>query len=126
MESTKDYTFTVADILHNLRLLGDHYQAMALGRSSGFGCSTSHAVAVIRAAEALVLQVPYWREVANELPGAPDSEWEDGVRVLAWRKDMGIDAAWFYRDKEYGNRWGWECVGPPSHWMPLPELPGVK
>jgi hypothetical protein len=67
-----------------------------------------------------------WISVEERLPPAPESEWEDSVAVLAWRKGHGIDTACFIRDKDYGDRWGWECVGDPTHWMPLPPEPPTE
>jgi hypothetical protein len=64
-----------------------------------------------------------WISVSDGLPPPPASEWEDGVRVLAWSKGNGIDPAWFYRDSEYGDRWSWDSTTQPTHWMPLPEPP---
>lgn len=64
-----------------------------------------------------------WIPVSEQLPPPPASEWEDGVRVLAWSKGNGIDPAWFYRDSEYGDRWSWDSTTQPTHWMPLPEPP---
>ena len=66
-----------------------------------------------------------WIPVSEQLPPPPASEWEDGVRVLAWSKGNGIDPAWFYRDSEYGDRWSWDSTTQPTHWMPLPEPPGA-
>ena len=63
-----------------------------------------------------------WIPVADQLPETPSGEWEiHGVCVLAWSLSNGHDTAWFERDEEYGNRWSWECVSDPTHWMPLPE-----
>jgi hypothetical protein len=65
-----------------------------------------------------------WIPVSERLPETPSGEWEiHGVCVLAWSLLNGHDTAWFERDKEYGNRWSWECVSDPTHWMPLPESP---
>lgn len=64
-----------------------------------------------------------WVSVEERMPPPPASEWEDGVRVLAWSKGNGIDPAWFYRDSEYGDRWSWDSTTEPTHWMPLPEPP---
>ncbi len=66
-----------------------------------------------------------WIPVSERLPPPPASEWEDGVRVLAWSKGNGIDPAWFYRDSEYGDRWSWDSTTQPTHWMPLPEPPSA-
>ena len=66
-----------------------------------------------------------WIPVSEQLPPPPASEWEDGVRVLAWSKGNGIDPAWFYRDSEYGDRWSWDSTTQPTHWMPLPEPPSA-
>ena len=73
--------------------------------------------------EELQEQVPQWISVSERLPEAPESEWEDSVAVLAWSKNNGRAIAHYVFDKDYGNRWSWECVGPPTHWMPLPEPP---
>ena len=67
-----------------------------------------------------------WIAVSERLPEPSSSEYEDGVRVLAWSKGNGIDPAWFYRDSEYGDRWSWDSTTKPSHWMPLPEPPEVS
>jgi hypothetical protein len=64
-----------------------------------------------------------WIPVSERLPEPSSSEYEDGVRVLAWSKGNGIDPAWFYRDSEYGDRWSWDSTTKPTHWMPLPEPP---
>ena len=65
-----------------------------------------------------------WIPVSERLPETPFGEWEiHGVCVLAWSLSNGHDTAWFERDEEYGNRWSWECVSDPTHWMPLPEPP---
>jgi hypothetical protein len=70
--------------------------------------------------------LPRWISVAEQLPDTPSGEWEiHGVCVLAWSKSNGHDTAWFERDQEYGNRWSWECVSDPTHWMKLPEPPEV-
>jgi hypothetical protein len=123
MSESKDYTFTVRDLLHNLRMLGDHYQSLGLGKESGFACRVDDAAAVMRAAESLIWQVPFWRAVSEQLPPRPASEWEDSVAVLAWSKSNGLGIAHCIFDEDYGNRWSWQCVGEPSHWMPLPEPP---
>jgi hypothetical protein len=64
-----------------------------------------------------------WIPVCERLPPTPASEWEDSVSVLAWSKSNGRGIAHYIFDEDYGNRWSWECVGPPTHWMPLPEPP---
>ena len=70
-------------------------------------------------------QVPQWIPVEERLPEPSSSEYEDGVRVLAWSKGNGIDPAWFYRDSESGDRWSWDSTTQPTHWMPLPEPPSA-
>jgi hypothetical protein len=68
-----------------------------------------------------------WIPVSERLPVTPFGEWQcQGVRVLAWSKANGCDTAWFERDEEYKNRWKWECVSDPTHWMPLPKPPEVR
>jgi hypothetical protein len=67
-----------------------------------------------------------WIPVSERLPEPSSSEYEDGVRVLAWSKGNGIDPAWFSRDSESGDRWSWDSTTEPTHWMPLPESPEVK
>ncbi len=64
-----------------------------------------------------------WIPVSERLPEPSSSEYEDGVRVLAWSQGNGIDPAWFYRDSESGDRWSWDSTTEPTHWMPLPEPP---
>jgi hypothetical protein len=66
-----------------------------------------------------------WVSVNERLPAAPESEWEDSVAVLGWSNNNGSAIAHYVFDKDCGNRWSWECVGPPSHWMPLPEPPVI-
>jgi len=67
-----------------------------------------------------------WIPVAEQLPDTPSGEWQiHGVCVMAWSKSNGHDTAFFERDEKYGNRWSWECVSDPTHWMPLPEPPEV-
>ena len=64
-----------------------------------------------------------WIPVGERLPPPPASEWEDSVAVLAWSKSNGRGIAHYIFDEDYGNRWQWECVGEPTHWMPMPEPP---
>ena len=64
-----------------------------------------------------------WIPVSERLPPAPESEWEDSVAVLAWSKNNGRAIAHYVFGKDYGNRWSWECIEPPTHWMPLPAPP---
>ena len=68
-----------------------------------------------------------WIPVSERLPETPSGEWEiHGVCVLAWSKSNGHDTAFFERDEKSGNRWSWECVSDPTHWMPLPEPPEAE
>jgi hypothetical protein len=64
-----------------------------------------------------------WIPVSEGLPEPLATGWEDGVRVLAWSTNNGIDPAWFYRDSQYGDRWSWGSTTKPTHWMPLPPEP---
>jgi len=64
-----------------------------------------------------------WISVSDGLPQPPASEWEDSAAVLAWSKSNGRGIAHYIVDKDCGNRWSWECVGKPTHWMPLPAPP---
>jgi|GEM_PF-2547938 len=66
-----------------------------------------------------------WIQVIERLPEPIEQDFvgERSIRVLAWSKSNGLDTAWFYRDDQYGDRWGWECTTDPTHWMPLPAPP---
>jgi len=67
--------------------------------------------------------VSKWIPVTERLPGLPVSKLDDSVAVLAWSKSNGIGIAHCIFDDDYRARWSWECVGDPTHWMPLPEPP---
>ena len=114
MTSTRKYTMTVRQVLHNLGILTDAYEKMSAG-ARGFAINATDAAATLKAAHQLISLVPVWIPVSEQLP-------EDGQNVIAYFTGGGEvgEATFNKRDVWFYNEHGaWAA----THWMPLPEPP---
>lgn len=119
MSDIKHYTLTVREVLQSLATLAMQYEEVSRGSSPTgnyfFAVNVADVAANLKAAQALILQLPYWIPVGERLPPL-------GEDVLLM---CGDEEAIGGRDED-GDWWG---LGlgvvdkPPTHWMPLPEPP---
>ena len=113
--SEQHFTIRVGDLLHNLALLGNAYEAVEKERKP-FSVDPIQAAAQIRAAHALLQQLPVWIPVSEQMP-------DEDQCVLAYT-DYGMHVASVNEYQEWGpnhgDGWDFPTV---THWMPLPAPP---
>ena len=124
----KDYNLTCGEVIDNLLTLADAYEKASAGKApNGFLFNPTDAAANMKAAVHFIgsfgQQIPQWIPVEERLP-EPDYM-GNPVGVLVCLPD-GETCIGFCDNDEYGVRWNCQSTKKPTHWMPLPEPPGVK
>lgn len=126
----KSYNVTVGAVLHNLRVLCDGYEGVIAGEN--FQCRAADAAVTVKAAAALISQLPRWIPVAERLPDVDCTVWvyipyirqceatrRECESSLRGRAHFDGKDYWFWAD-DVGSEM---MDAMPTHWMPLPTPP---
>ena len=127
MAEMREYTLTVREVMENLASLAESYETVSRGGSPTgsywFSINVADMAASLKAAQALICQLPILFPVDAKLP-------DEGIEVLAWLPTdecycMGhlSDGYWVSRDNRLADYPATGDPEGPTHWIPLPKPP---
>ena len=111
----KSHNVTVGAVLHNLHALCAGYEGVIAGEN--FQCRAADAAVTVKAAAALISQLPCWIPVAERLP----QQYE--IVMVGWAGRRDIGEGYLHNGKWHDPLVCQPDVNQPTHWMPLPAPP---